>query len=340
MLNCVYRLEEPRTIVPTFIEIEAEGKVIVRPTFLSICNADQRYYQGTRGKEAMEKKLPMALIHEGIGVVVSDRSGLFEKGQRVVMLPNNPVEDDDFIAENYLTSSQFCGSGYDGFMQEIVALPSSRVLPIPEGIIDEVAAFTELVSVAVHAITRFENISHPRRDRIGVWGDGNLGYIIALLLTRLYPESEIIIFGRNDYKMADFTFCSEQNNVNDLTGVCPIDHAFECCGGEGSIAAIRQIIDVIKPEGTLSILGVTENEAPINTRMVLEKGLRIFGSSRSGLADFQRTIELFSKYPEISGYLESLVGRVVPVKTIADIAKAFEFDMEKSSGKTIMQWRM
>ena len=61
-----------------------------------------------------------------------------------------------------------------------------------------------------------------------------------------------------------------------MSGVELVDHAFECAGGEGSVAAIEQIIDRIN-RGTVSLLGVSENNVPINTRMVLEKGLRLFG---------------------------------------------------------------
>ena len=82
-------------------------QVIVRPTYLSICNADQRYYQGLRDAEILRKKLPMALIHEAIGEVVRDPSGNFKTGDLVVMVPNTPVEEDDIIAENYLRSSKF-----------------------------------------------------------------------------------------------------------------------------------------------------------------------------------------------------------------------------------------
>ena len=71
MLNTIYRLIEPRKIEIEFNDIKMnDDQVIVRPTHLSICNADQRYYQGTRAPEVLEKKLPMALIHEGVGVVV------------------------------------------------------------------------------------------------------------------------------------------------------------------------------------------------------------------------------------------------------------------------------
>ena len=238
MLNTVYRLTAPRTIEPVVVSQDTTDKVIVRPTHLSICNADQRYYQGTRSKEVLAKKLPMALIHEGIGRVVSDNVGTFQPGDIVVMLPNAPTEQDEFIAENYLRSSRFCGSGFDGFMQESMVLPPERVVLLPQDVNCEVAAFTELVSVATHAISRFDKIAHGRRERIGVWGDGNMGYIVSLLLHTRYPDAKIVVFGRNESKLHDFTFADETHLVDDVSGVELVDHAFECAGGEGSVAAI------------------------------------------------------------------------------------------------------
>ena len=78
----------------------------------------------------------------------------------------------------------------------------------------------------------------------------------------------------------------------------------------------------------------------INTRMVLEKGLRLFGSSRSGRRDFLDVISLYQQHPEMPKYLESLVNQVVEVRSVADIAAAFEEDLRKKSGKTIMKWGM
>lgn len=233
MLNTVYRLTAPRTIEPVVVSQDTTDKVIVRPTHLSICNADQRYYQGTRSKEVLAKKLPMALIHEGIGRVVSDNVGTFQPGDIVVMLPNAPTEQDEFIAENYLRSSRFCGSGFDGFMQESMVLPPERVVLLPQDVNCEVAAFTELVSVATHAISRFDKIAHGRRERIGVWGDGNMGYIVSLLLHTRYPDAKIVVFGRNESKLHDFTFADETHLVDDVSGVELVDHAFECAGRRG-----------------------------------------------------------------------------------------------------------
>ena len=342
MLNCVYRLVAPRVFEPVQVDVPASAScVYVCPTHLSICNADVRYYRGARSAQVLAEKLPMALIHEAIGRVVSDPTGTFKVGSMVVLLPNAPRETDEVIAENYLRSSKFCGSGFDGFMQEIVALPPQRVVTLPDGIGSEVAAFTELVSVAAHAVSRFDSIAHARRDRVGVWGDGNLGFIVALLLKTWFPGMHVSVFGRNSYKLNDFTFADETylayNVSPDAAG---LDHAFECCGGEGSAAAIDQIIDMVKPEATVSLLGVSENPVSVNTRMVLEKGLRLFGSSRSGRADFLKVASLYEQHPEVPRYLESLVDTVFDVRTIADMSSAFEAELRKSAGKTIMKWNV
>lgn len=341
MLNTIYRLIEPRKIEIEFNDFEMnDDKVIVRPTHLSICNADQRYYQGTRDPEVLAKKLPMALIHEGIGVVVHDGKGEFKAGEAVVMVPNTPFEEDEFIAENYLRSSKFRASGFDGFMQDSVAMRRDRLVRLPENIDKCVAAFTEIISVSNHAVDRFDKFSHGRKDNIAVWGDGNLAFITALLLRYKYKDSKIYIMGINKDKMIGFTFADETYDVRNIPKDIVIDHAFECVGGNGSAKAIDQIIDYIKPEGTIAILGVSENAVPINTRMILEKGLRVFGSSRSGVKDFENIIEKFKEHPDMVEHLKNIVGDVIEVRSIADMHRAFEKDISKAGGKTIMLWNV
>lgn len=339
MLNTVYRLVAPGRIEVEFSNIDLrKEEVLVRPTHLSICHADQRYYQGLRSSDILKEKLPMALIHEGIGKIVWDKTGKFKPGERVVMIPNTPCEKDGIVAENYLRSSKFRASGFDGFMQDVVNIQPSRLVRLPEGINCYVAAFTELVSVSVHAIRRYDQIAHKRRNAVGIWGDGNLGYITAMLFKAMYPETKLYVFGLNQSKLADFTFADDTFSVTHIPETVKIDHAFECVGGEGAPKAINQIIDLINPEGTISILGVSENPVAINTRMILEKGLRMFGSSRSGRADFERTIELYQSNPELVEYLQNIIGATVHVKTVEDMKKAFELDRQNAFGKTIMIW--
>lgn len=339
MLNTVYQLKRPRQFDITFKNMNIDSShIIVRPTHLSICHADQRYYQGLRPERILREKLPMALIHEGIGKVIYDPTNTFDIDSKVVMIPNTPIDSCNHIAENYLKSSKFRGSGFDGFLQEYVSLEPSRVVALPMDINEYVGAFTEIVSVSYHAISRFERFSHGVKDTIGVWGDGNLGYITSLLLKKMYPKTKVYIFGVNNLKLSDFTFADETFLVGSIPKDLNIDHAFECVGGGASVDAINQIIDCISPEGTVSLMGVSENNIPINTRMVLEKGLRIFGSSRSGREDFIQLIELYQTCPDILLYLENIVGSVITVRSMKDIVLAFETDIHSMIGKTIMVW--
>lgn len=339
MINAVYQLIAPRMIDVTYQEMHLSGsQVLIRPLYLSICHADQRYYQGMRSEAALKAKLPMALIHECVAEVIYDPTGAFQVGDRVIPIPNSPTQTDDIIAENYLRSSFFRSSGYDGFLQDYVMLKPDRLVPTPKSVPLQVASFTELISVSRHTISRFDSIAHARRDRIGVWGDGNLGFFTALLLHYLYPETELYVFGTVAEKLAYFTFAQETFLVDKLEDSVMVDHAFECVGGSGSRSAINQIIDHINPEGTIAIMGVSENFVEINTRMMLEKGLRMFGSSRSGRKDFLQTVELLDRYEELGHYFENLVGAQVDVREISDIHNAFNLDFNRNFGKTVLKW--
>ena len=75
-----------------------------------------------------------------------------------------------------------------------------------------------------------------------------------------------------------------------------------------------------------------------NTRMVLEKGLNIYGSSRSSREDFEKTIEILETHPEVSDYLENLIMSVFRIRTINDIHHAFEKDYQLNFGKTVLIW--
>ena len=339
MLNTVYQLVAPRHIDLAVEDVKVEpSSLVVRPTHLSICHADQRYYQGLRDAAVLAQKLPMAMIHEAHGQVVFDGSGTYTPGQRVVLIPNIPSEEHAYIAENYLRSSKFRSSSADGFMQELVVTTADRAVALPEDIDLDVASFTELVSVAMHVIDRFRATAHEGRENLGVWGDGNMGFIVSLLLRTLFPESKVYGFGKNAEKLADFSFATSTHLINEVPTGLQLDHAFECVGGAGSISALEQIIDLIRPEGTIALTGVSENPVPLNTRMVLEKGLRLLGSSRCGRKDFEATLALYREQPQVLAQLARIVGGVFDIRSTSDIAVAFADDHARRFGKTILHW--
>lgn len=336
MINIVYRLKSPKFFEEAIDEIELGG-VIVRPTYLSICQADQRYYQGSRPAEVLEEKLPMALIHEAVGEVVFDDSGEFKSGDNVVLIPNTH-EGEDVYRANYSYNSKFRGSGFDGFTSDLIKLDASRVVKIPDDFNLQVSAFIELLSVAYQGISKFDEIAITPKDVLGVWGDGNLGFITALLLKEKFPESKIFVFGKHMENLSLFSFADGIYPIHNVSKDVTIDHAFECVGSSASQSAIDQIIDLINPQGTINLFGVSEYPIPLNTRMVLEKGLTIQGNSRSEREDFVGVVETLKQNPKLFEYLEKLVTQIYEINSLNDLKEAFDRDYISRFGKTILKW--
>ena len=335
MINYVYQLVAPRTFSVKYEEFPFAEDVIVKPRYMSVCHADQRYYTGQRQREVMERKLPMALIHECCGEVLADRTGTFVPGQQVVLIPNVPGKKEPEIMENYARGAQFLSSGRDGFMREYVGLPADRVVSC-EGIDGRLASITEFVSVAAHSLRRFQGLSHNRRERIGVWGDGSLAFVTANLLKKELPASKVAVIGKNPSKLSYFSFADETYLREELPTDFAVDHAFECCGGDGSYYAIDDIIRCIGPQGTVMLMGVSENKVAINTRDILEKGLTAVGSSRSGRKEFEKAVQ-YMQDARFQRRLELILCEEEKVSSIRDIHRVFCADLN-TPFKTVFEW--
>ena len=327
----------PRAFSVKYSDIDIENDVIVKPRYMAVCHADQRYYLGQRDATVLRKKLPMALIHECCGEVVYDKSGSFKVGQNVVMIPNVPGNVRAGEYENYAHGAKFLSSGFDGFMQEFVTMPSDRLVAF-ENIPLQTASICEFISVGIHAVNRFNLCSHEYRDRIAVWGDGSLSYVVSCILKNTYKNSKIIVIGKNRNKLSYFSFADETYLSDELPNNLHIDHAFECVGGTGSFYAINDIIKHVHPQGTAILLGVSEDKVAINTRDVLEKGLTLIGCSRSGKIDFENAVN-FLKNSDFQRRLSAIIYESTSVGSIQDIHRVFAEDAG-TMFKTVFEWKL
>ncbi|MCL6445234.1 MAG: alcohol dehydrogenase catalytic domain-containing protein, partial [Alicyclobacillus sp.] len=337
--SLTYELTRPRQIC----EIQKErlvhpGDIVVEPTLASICHADLRYYTGQRRPEALARKLPMALIHEGIGRVIQSASPKLDVGQRVAIVPNmpgyllhriSPHECCDAcrrgIGDNYCLRGQFLGSGTDGIAQSRLVLPAECTVPLPSTVPDEIAVLAELSSVAYHAIRHVRD--KLSNYTVAVFGDGPVGYITAALLHHMFHVSRpaLRVYGAIPERLAHFEF-TEQALIHqcDFDREEKVDVVIECTGGQYSSSAINQGIQVLQRGGCLILMGVSEELVPVNTRDVLEKGLTLIGSSRSSTADFQAVVSAMT----CSSYQETL-RRLLPqqsrvIGSASDLAAALD----------------
>lgn len=338
MINRVFQLTAPRRIEPVSQEIVLqEGGLLVRPRYLAICAADQRYYMGQRKAEVLKKKLPMALIHEATGTVLYDPQEEIPAGTEVVMIPNTPSQNSDGeIKENYRTDSRFRSSNLDGFLQDVVQINRDRVIKLPSD--DEVYVLCELLSVAFNAVKSMDSgAQNPKR--IGIWGDGSVGFAVAVVLHFLHPEAELILFGKHPKKLQYFSFVQKRFLIDDIPDGIELDQCYECVGERGSGDALEQMLERIRPQGSIALMGVSEFPIPVNTRVILEKGLRLVGNSRSGKEDFQDAVELLETEKSARSYLRSIISRTVPVNGTESIHEAFDTDW-MNDFKTVMKWEI
>ncbi|MBQ5852328.1 MAG: alcohol dehydrogenase catalytic domain-containing protein [Lachnospiraceae bacterium] len=338
MINSIYRLVSPRIISVKYEDLSFDDKVIVRPEYMALCHADQRYYLGNRDKAVLRKKLPMALIHECSGRVVYDPDGEYKIGDRVALIPNVPAKDSQVVFGNYRSSSKFLSSGHDGFMREYVSIDRKQIVKIHESVPEQISAITEFVSVSCHALKRFNLVAHQRRTRIAVFGDGSLSYTTCCVLKHTMPDASIIVFGKDPSKLNLFSFAAERYFIDDIPKDMEFDHAFECVGNQGSSIAINDVIKYIRPQGSLMLMGVSELPVAVNTRNVLEKGMTLVGCSRSGRDDFLKATEIMAD-TDTQNRLSVITTLYGSVRSIKDIHSVFVADLNNPF-KTVFKWEM
>lgn len=321
MIKQVIRLIRPGLFLPCFaVETPGPEDVLVRPRYLSVCAADQRYFQGNRPSEVLAKKLPLALFHEAVGEVLRDPSGELPPGTFCVLLPGGVDSAED--GSNYQKGAFFRSSNADGFCQEVMCLDRRELLPIPgEPVWPYV--FTELMSVCCQALRRLENVTSVSDEtHIGIWGDGAMSFMMALTLSQLKPDCLVSVFGKHDNKLINFSFVEHRINIADRANSTSVDIAVECVGGAGAQTAITQAVDRLVPKGTLLLMGVSETPPVVPTRLVLEKGLTIIGSSRSTRRDFENAMRLIAR-PDVQNSLFKIVSLRRSFSTASELIEIF-----------------
>ena len=319
-----------------------KGWSYVKPTLGSICAADMRYYTGKRRPEALKQKLPMALLHEGIGRIVESET--LKKDTRVVIVPNIPGyihSPEKFpspekccracrhgeIGENHCENIHFLSSGYDGLTQSIIQHPDPCLIQIPDDVPDEIAVLSELSTVAYTGAKKLKLLD--KNEKIAVFGDGPVGYIVAVVLsfTKTIKRHNLYVVGTDDEKLKKFGDFAHTINIRKraIPSNLRFGNLFECVGGIYSEEAINTIIEVAEPGAWIYLLGVSELFVPVNTRDILEKGLRLIGISRSSRFEYPIILE-YMREPEMQRLLKRvIINRFFRIRSAKELTEAFDF---------------
>lgn len=346
MFQLLYKVTSPGVIEEFVDTVDLEqNKVLVKVDYMAICKADIRYYLGLRDPAILNQKYPLAPIHEAVGHVVKDKSGKYKVGDKVILIPNSVDEKylKDFenkrctrkdLGNNYAIHSTFRSSSSDGFLKQFYVADPDLLVKYDDNIPAKIAVFSELLSVAVAGLRR---INFKETNHVAIFGDGILAYITYIVFKHDHPETKLTVYGIDESKLSMFKDC-EARKYEQYNGE-KYDTMIEIVGGKYSADAINKMIDWATVGADLILMGVSEEKVPLNTRLVLEKGLSLKGVTRSDNKDFEHVAKILED-KEVQKKILPMVLSEITINSVNDIYDAYRKDIENKSiiGKHIMKW--
>jgi L-iditol 2-dehydrogenase len=156
-----------------------------------------------------------------------------------------------------------CPGQLEGCMSEYVVMPSACCFPVPAALSLGSAVMVEPFAIALHA-TRLAGVLADLD--VGILGAGPIG-LCVLAAVKLARARSVLVTDRFDYRLkaaqalgADWLAnIATVDVLQEARRTKPrgLDVVFECCGEPH---AMDQALELLKPGGTLLILGIPEQE--------------------------------------------------------------------------------
>ena len=229
--------------------VPGDGEVLLEVRASAVCGSDvHRYLRGHR-------TYPMIMGHEAAGIVSAIGPGVDEslRGRHAALIPLVPCHACAQCRAGRFSACatySFIGSRRDGAFAQLVALPASNLLLVPDDLPFEAAALIEPSTVARHML----DLGHFRSgDTAVVFGAGSIGLMLVqwlrILGARLIVASDLVAGNREAARAlgAHVTLDPAHDDVAAevvrLTGG-GADLVLEATG---SPAALGQTIEVARP---------------------------------------------------------------------------------------------
>lgn len=302
-----------------------DGHVLVHVTNASICGSDQHVFLGEFHPRT---HVPFIPGHEFAGVVedVGDGVAALGEGQKVVVDPIIWCGKCPACKIGHYpacTSLKLVGIDLDGGFGEYVSVPESMIFKINEKIDLRHAALVEVLSIGYHASNR-SGIKPD--DSAVIWGAGKVGQCILQAAKTITSGPIIMVdileerlaMAKKAYKDIICINAGKTNpieQIKEITNNEGVDVAFESVGHAtlkgDMINPVRGCIQSIKGAGTVCVLGLGDDPAPLVMKELIWKEAKII-ASRVSHGEFKETIENME------------AGKLKPEKLITGIRHASE----------------
>ncbi len=247
--------------------LKGPREVLVRIDAVGVCGSDVHYYSKGRIGSALVK-FPFIMGHECAGTVreVGAEVRRLQPGQRVAIDPLVSCGQCDQCRAgraHTCRNQRFLGlpGQSEGALAEYLVLPEECCYPIPVGMTFEEAVLVEPLSIGVYA-QRMSQVESGAR--IAILGSGPIGlsvliacrvatncraYVTDLIPERLRLASQLgAAWTGNPAQVDTVKSVRESESLG-------VDLVFECAGKQETA---DQAVELLKPGGTLLIVGIPE----------------------------------------------------------------------------------
>lgn len=313
--------------------------VLIKVTKTGICGTDIHIWNWD---EWSRKTVPVPLItgHEFAGVIVEMGAlvtGL-HIGQRVsgeghlIGKTSRACRAGKFHLD---PETRGIGVNEPGAFAQFLRLPAFNVVPLPDGISDEIGAILDPLGNAVHTALSFDLIG----EDVLITGAGPIG-IMAAAVAKHIGARNVVITDINQSRLdlanrvADVTAVNVMNT--DLTEICTtlgivegFDVGLEMSGAQ---VALDQMVKAMVMGGRIAMLGIPPGKSQVDWSAIVLKSITIKGV-------YGR--EIFETWYKMLAMLQNGldVSKVITHRYPAEeFAKGFAAMKSGSSGKVVLDW--
>ncbi len=250
--------------------IENDDDVLLKIDSVGVCGSDMHYYnEGGIGDQIIE--FPFTIGHEGSAVVaeVGVNVTKVKKGDIVAIEPAVSClhcEQCRSGREHTCRNLQFlgCPGQLDGCLSEYIVMPERNCYPVPGNMNVEDAALVEPISISYYASTFLDDIREVHSAAILGVGPIGMGVLLSLQNRGI---KDVYVTDKLDYRLAmaktaGAVWSGNPTKEDVVTSIHDyhsrsVDVVFECCGQQ---EALDQAIEILKPGGTLLIVGIPSED--------------------------------------------------------------------------------
>ena len=244
----------------------APGEVFIRVLLAGICRTDVEVVRGYRDFTGIPG-------HEFIGVVDGPADSPW-LGRRVVGEINIACGNCDLCRrglDRHCRQRQVLGiAGRPGSFAQYLALPVANLHPVPEGIPDEAAVFTEPLAAALAVTEAAPNLA---KSRALVVGDGTLGLLCGFVLAVHGAEVHLAGHYLEHLRLAE-PYGVKGYLEQDLTGR-DYDLIVEASGSPTGLALA---LERVRPQGTVVLKSTYKGQYALDTAALVVPEVRLVGS--------------------------------------------------------------